>query len=72
VQPSAELLRHPAIPIASRWAGCFLPIRFRTVCAVNAQTWLNCYDSELSSGRFLTKHFSAGKMYAILTEIMAQ
>ena len=43
VQPSAELLRHPAIPIASRWAGCFLPIRFRTVCAVNAQTWLNCY-----------------------------
>ncbi len=43
VQPSAELLRHPDIPIASRWAGCFLPIRFRTVCAVNAQTWLNCY-----------------------------
>ena len=22
-------------------AGCFLSIRFRTVCAVNAQTWLN-------------------------------
>ena len=30
-----------AIPIASRWAGCFLPVRFRTVCAVNAQTWRN-------------------------------
>ena len=29
--------------IVQRWAGCFLPIRFRTVCAVNAQTWLNCY-----------------------------
>ena len=23
-------------------AGCFLPVRFRTVCAVNAQTRLNC------------------------------
>ena len=41
VLPSAEQERHPAIPIASRWAGCFLPVRFRTVCAVNAQTWRN-------------------------------
>ena len=24
--------------IVQRWAGCFLAIRFRTVCAVNAQT----------------------------------
>ena len=23
-----------------RWAGCFIAIRFRTVSAINAQTWL--------------------------------
>ncbi len=29
--------------IASRWGGCLLPLRFRTVSAAGAQTYLNCY-----------------------------
>ncbi len=32
-----------AIKIASRWAGCPQAPCFHTVCAVNAQTWRNCY-----------------------------
>ena len=29
--------------IAPRWTGCLPPLRFLTVSAVNAQTYLNCY-----------------------------
>ncbi len=39
----SELLLHSPMKIASRWGECLLPVRFLTVCAVNAQTWLNCY-----------------------------
>ena len=28
-------------PLNEAKGGCFLAIRFRTVCAVNAQTWLS-------------------------------
>ena len=37
--------------IVQRWAGCFLAIRFRTVCAVNAQTWLNSNVSAIIPAR---------------------
>ena len=44
VQP-AELLRHPAIENRLQWAGCLQALCFHTVCAVNAQTWLNCNET---------------------------
>ena len=31
----------PESMASATWAGCFLPVRFCTVCAVNAQTCLN-------------------------------
>ena len=40
-EKKSETADLPAIPTASRQAGCFLPVRFRTVCAANAQTRLN-------------------------------
>ncbi len=31
------------IKIAAQWSGCLLPLRFLTVCSVDAQTCLDCY-----------------------------
>ncbi len=43
VQPAgARSYRNSPLKIASRWAGCPQVLRFYTVCAVNAQTWMNC------------------------------
>ncbi len=39
----SDLFGHPPIKIATRWGGCLPPPRILTVCAVNAQTCLNCY-----------------------------
>ena len=38
----ARSYRNSPLKIASRWAGCPQVLRFYTVCAVNAQTWMNC------------------------------
>ena len=41
--------RHPAIENPLRWAGCPQALCFHTVCAVNAQTWLNCNGKHRNS-----------------------
>ena len=45
------------LKIASRWAGCPQALCFHTVCAVNAQTWLNCNNCYKLSDPFYRQNF---------------
>jgi len=47
VYPSGELLLHPPIKVAFGEGRMPAATTFLTVCAVNAQTCLNCYASKL-------------------------
>ena len=51
--------------LVQRWAGCFLSVRFRTVCAVNAQTWLNSNPGPLRALRMTRSGLCAVRRLAI-------